>query len=254
MNDKFNRKNREDSFSPYPFRSREQIRETLQRFISVPSRPFSQGPDPITGFWLLHNSRWPYMRLDIEFDPRALLSEAETLLQSGVHHLQNGSFDWLTFPILDNRGFTINDSVDLLESLYDMEKFSFSEGSHENLLAWKLALSLPLEKILAVQYFVLKPGGIIIPHADTDDQGLTRFNFCLTQPLKAYTYFECAEMVPYVEGSCFIFDPSVKHAAVNDSAEPRYYLQVSGMFGYRIAEMYKLLEASYRKYYTAKAV
>lgn len=194
------------------------------------------------------------MRLDIEFNPKALLPEAERLLQNGVHHLQNGSHDWLTFPILDNRGFTINDSVDLLESLYDMEKFGFSEGSDENLLAWKLAQSLPLEKILAVQYFVLKPGGIIIPHADTDDQGLTRFNFCLTQPPNARTYFENAGVVPYTEDSCFIFDPSVKHAAVNDSAQPRYYLQVSGMFGYRIAEMYALLEMSYQKYYSAKVV
>jgi ectoine hydroxylase-related dioxygenase (phytanoyl-CoA dioxygenase family) len=119
-------------------------------------------------------------------------------------------------------------------------------------MAWQLAKNLPLEKILAVQYFVLKPGGLIIPHTDTIDRGLTRFHFCITQPQTAHTYFENYGTVPYEKGSCFIFDPSVKHAAINDSSEPRFYLQVSGVFGSRINEMYQLLENSLQQYYKVK--
>ena len=99
----------------------------------------------------------------------------------------------------------------------------------------ELVKRFPFKKFSRVRIMKIEPGGYIMPHNDTPNNGEYKrifgpMNIALTQPVRCDFIMEGIGILPFKPGEGFILDIGKNHCVINKSTLPRYHLIIHGQY------------------------
>jgi hypothetical protein len=206
--------------------------------------------------WLLNESDFGWLELDIEFDLDAW--KRETSAAKFVDHRGAEHPGWNSCAIhgIDadktgawtNYGYTREEDVP-----YKWTHISEHTPSIKSF--WE---QFPYERYRRIRFMQLEPGGRISPHSDApgrlpgeDNLDMLEFgvpiNVAIIHPDDCHMTLEGHGTVPFKEGKAFIINIRNVHSFVNNSNTPRIHLIAHGIPGNRKDDFVELIARSYRK-------
>jgi hypothetical protein len=206
--------------------------------------------------WLLNESNFGWLELDIEFDLDAWKREAS--VAQFVDHRGTEHPGWNSCAIhgidVDKTGAWTNYGYTREEDVpYKWTSISERTPSIKNF--WE---QFPYERYRRIRFMQLEPGGRISPHSDApgrlpgeDNLDMLDFgvpiNIAIIHPNDCNMHLEGHGTVPFAEGKAFIINIRNVHSFVNNSNTPRIHLIAHGIPGNRKDDFIELVARSYRK-------
>lgn len=198
---------------------------------SIPSKKeLSSGLD------IEKNAGIPYLdvtkNLPFSIPYEEMLKEAQALTDCFTLHHQNDHEGWCGLAI---KGLTsihtspmqfykpIYPKLDLKEDWTDICKLCPATHSFCN-----DTLSKYYEGFGKIRFFMLRPGGYIMPHRDQDKDFLGSYHIALNNPDNCIFAMENCGILPFQSGSSMILSLYRKHIVWNRSNENRFFLLVHG--------------------------
>jgi hypothetical protein len=206
--------------------------------------------------WLLNESDFGWLELDIKFDLDAW--KRETSAAQFVDHRGEEHPGWNSCAIhgidVDKTGAWTNYGYTREEDV-PYKWTSISEHTPSIKSFWE---QFPYERYRRIRFMQLEPGGRISPHSDApgrlpgeDNLDMLDFgvpiNIAIIHPDDCYMTLEGHGTVPFKEGKAFIINIRNVHSFVNNSNTPRIHLIAHGIPGKRKDEFVELIARSYRK-------
>lgn len=192
-------------------------------------------PDP----W---KEEWPYYPVKArDFNQRRVIDELEKVDKYFVPHRANdkqnsyGHSGW--------KALTLHGTAPHHTEYYDQYGFkSEEEANYQWTSVTKLCPYItemvkrfPYKKFGRVRIMKIDPGGYIMPHNDTPNNGEYKrifgpMNIALTQPVRCDFIMEGIGILPFKPGEGFMLDIGRNHCVINKSTLPRYHLIIHGEF------------------------
>lgn len=207
--------------------------------------------------WLLNESNFGWLELDINFDLNAW--KKETSAAQFVDHRGEEHPGWNSCAIhgidVDKTGAWTNYGDWTSEDQVPYKWTSISKHTPSIKKFWE---EFPYESYRRIRFMQLEPGGRISPHSDAPgrlpgEQGLDMLDFgvpiniAIIHPEDCYMTLEGHGTVPFKEGKAFIINIRNVHSFVNNSNTPRIHLIAHGIPGSCKDEFIELIARSYRK-------
>ena len=98
--------------------------------------------------------------------------------------------------------------------------------------------TLPYKQLYDVRFLLLKPGGYIYPHTDTQAMCLDPLNIAIHFPKNCFFKFRQFGYLPIKTGKGFVVNIGYEHSVLNLSKEQRLHLVIHGK---KSAQFYKEL-------------
>jgi len=179
----------------------------------------------VTSEWIINQSGFPYMKLDITIPTDVIHDEIKNIEQYFVEHRESYAEHqgWKGFCIHgksydatredqyynDNRPYTwTSEAIKYMPRTVDFFSNHWFGNTFQRLRVMKL-----------------EPGGHIFLHRDVAPPGrLYPVNISITQPEKCDFVFEDYGVVPFSKGDSYILNIANSHCVLNDSDYPRYHI------------------------------
>ena len=220
------------------------------------------GSDMDVASWLLNESNFGWLELDLDIDVSAWQNEASIATPYLVSHRESNNKGWNSCCIhgIDiaktgawtNYGYTNEEDVpykwtDLADQTPVITNF------------WKN--EFPSDHYRRVRFMEVQPGAGITPHSDMPgklpgEQNFDALNFgvpiniAVIHPSQCYMTLEGFGVVPFKPGKAFIINIRHFHSVVNLSSTPRIHV-IGHSYGYgtKKQEFASLVTRSYYKQY-----
>ena len=217
---------------------------------------FMNSSDYKLAHWLLNESNFGWLELDIEFDLDAW--KRETNAARFVDHRGAEHPGWNSCCIhgidVDKTGAWTNYGYTREEDV-PYKWTSISEHTPSIKKFWE---QFPYERYRRIRFMELEPSGMISPHSDAPgrlpgekDLDMLEFgvpiNVAIIHPEDCHMTLEGHGTVPFQEGKAFIINIRNVHSFVNNSSSNRIHLIAHGIPGKRKEEFVELIARSYRK-------
>ena len=208
--------------------------------------------------WLLNESEFGWLELDIKFDLDAWKREANAAQFVDHRGIEHPGWNSCAIHGIDvdktgawtNYGYTCEEDV-------PYKWTSISEHTPSIKSFWE---QFPYERYRRIRFMQLEPGGRISPHSDApgrlpgeDNLDMLDFgvpiNIAIIHPNDCNMHLEGHGTVPFAEGKAFIINIRNVHSFVNNSNTPRIHLIAHGIPGNRKDDFIELVARSYRKQY-----
>jgi hypothetical protein len=207
--------------------------------------------DEQLGNWIVYNSGWPYLPLDLPYAPyKEMLKEALALKDFFVIHRSPDSLGWRSLCIYGEEW----DKTDH----YTAYPENAGKQMHEIQYKWtKVADLCPVTTKYFKEEFVHTPGqrirfmwldpqGYILPHRDRKEHFLSPVNIALNNPNGCIFNMEGKGYVPFEEkGNSCLVDIGNLHSVWNNSNTPRIHIISHGstkpFFNKLVAQSFKKL-------------
>ena len=206
--------------------------------------------------WLLNESEFGWLELDIKFDLDAWKREANAAQFVDHRGIEHPGWNSCAIHGIDvdktgawtNYGYTREEDV-------PYKWTSISERTPSIKSFWE---QFPYERYRRIRFMQLEPGGRISPHSDApgrlpgeDNLDMLDFgvpiNIAIIHPNDCNMHLEGHGTVPFAEGKAFIINIRNVHSFVNNSNTPRIHLIAHGIPGNRKDDFIELVARSYRK-------
>jgi hypothetical protein len=227
---------------------------------SIPKPPNNISTDYEIANWLLNESDFGWLQLDINFDLDEWKKEAIANQSLLVPHRESDSHGWNGSCIhgidVGNTG-SWNTYGYTSESDVPYHWTSLSEKTPNITNFWK---QFPYERYRRIRFMEVVSDGYISPHSDMPGRlpGEQNFNalefgvpinVAIIHPKDCYMTLEGYGCVPFVEGRAFIINIRNYHSVINFSKQNRIHLIAHGIPGNRKEDFIELIARSYRKEY-----
>lgn len=224
----------------------------------MPALPNDVNTDYEIANWLLNESDFGWLELDIDIDLASW--KKETSAADFVDHRGNDHPGWNSCCIhgIDvektgawtNYGYSSEDEV-------PYKWTSISEKTPSIKKFWE---QFPYEKYRRIRFMELEPSGSISPHSDAPgrlpgekDVDMLEFgvpvNVAIIHPTECIMTLENYGKIPWAEGKAFIINIRNYHSVINFSNSSRIHLIAHGIPGKRKNDFIELIARSYRKQY-----
>ena len=226
----------------------------------LPGLPDNINTDFELANWLLNQSNFGWLELDIKFDVSSWKTEAELSRSCLVPHRESSSSGWNSACIhgIDikstgawtNYGFTNEDDV-------PYKWTGLSEITPSIKEFWK---QFPYDQYRRIRFMELEPNGYINPHSDAPGKlpGEENFdalkfgvpvNIAINHPEDCHMTLEGYGEIPFKDGKAFIINIRNYHSVINFSNTPRIHLIAHGKLDKKLDSFVELVARSYRKQY-----
>ncbi len=211
-------------------------------------RPIQPMPATASGFELAYISKWPYLRLEGEFNvPQKLINyfnaNQDLFCVDKISH----NSGWSYVAVVGDLDFTFLDAAALSLKSRHVE----IKTRPDVLEKWpefsQLIANLPFD-VVSAAVFALQPGTSIAVHTDKYMYGIDKLLIPLNKPKDAFFAFYHHGMVPLQTGNIYAIDASHFHYAVNRSNEIRYHLIIRGCFEKKLSTYFECLKNGFDKY------
>lgn len=211
--------------------------------------------------WLLNESNFGWLELDIDIDVEQWKSEALNATPYFVHHREDESEGWNSCCIhgidVDKTGAWTNYGyTNEADVPYRWTKLADQSPTIKNF--WN---QFPTDHYRRIRYMELEPNSAITPHSDMPGRlpGEQNFNaldfgvpinIAVVHPENCHMVLEGYGVVPFKEGKAFIINIRNYHSVINFSHRPRIHV-IGHSFGYgsKKEEFADLIARSYAKQY-----
>lgn len=198
--------------------------------------------------WILHNSKIPYLPVELDGPWADILREAQQLEYMFVEHRGGDSQGWSSL-CLHGLGATKTDATFTYPEYKDIPDeqlpFKWTEIAELCPVATEFFKhKFPYERYERLRFMRLAPGGYIKAHTDSNKFSPTAVNISLNNPVGCAMVQEGIGAVPFSStGGAMMFNTSYRHSVWNQSNEPRYHMIVHGRWNHRwsnaIVQSYK---------------
>ena len=227
---------------------------------ALPQPPRSDLTDYELASWLLNDSDFAWLELDVEIDLESWKNEILNCTSHLVNHRESESQGW--------RGACIH-GIDV-EATGTWTRYGYS---NENDVPYKWTAiadkcksikefwtNFPYDSYRRIRIMAVEPGGHINPHSDRPGKlpGEENFdalkfgvpiNLAVIHPNDCHLTLANHGCVPFTEGKAFIINIRNYHSVVNFSNTTRYHIIAHGRLDKRINEFVELVARSFRKQY-----
>ena len=133
--------------------------------------------------------------------------------------------DWLAHTLY---GYGENKTLSYLEYRNTPLKRHWSQSIRHFPKTRAFIKELPYTQLYDVRFLLLKPGGYIYPHKDTQSMCLDPLNIAIHFPNNCYFKFKEFGYLPISTGKGFIINIGYEHSVLNLSKESRLHLVIHG--------------------------
>lgn len=223
----------------------------------MPPLPSNVKNDLEIASWLLNESDFKWLELDISFDLKQW--KLETNAAKFVSHRGEMHPGWNSSCIhgidVHKTGAWTNYGDWKDESEVPYKWTSISEHTPNIKEFWS---NFPYESYRRIRFMELEPNGTIQPHSDAPgrlpgETGIDMLEFgvpiniAIIHPNNCYMTLENSGIVPFVEGKAFIINIRNYHSFINFSSSTRIHLIAHGKPGTKKDKFAKLIADSYFK-------
>ena len=202
--------------------------------------------------WVIHKSKLPWLKLDIDIPHQEMLAEASKLKDMFVGHRTadgGGGYShkgWRSLCIHGLSATKTNHFVNYGFKSNDEAPYKWTEISELCPVTTDFFKNkFPYSRYHRLRFMLLDPDGYITPHKDMDINRLSPINIALSHPegckmkMKGHKGY-----LPFAPGKSLLLDVGNTHAVYNNSDEDRYHIIVHGKI---TKEFKELVERSYAK-------
>lgn len=226
--------------------------------LPLPPAPAANLNDYELSDWLLNQSDFGWLELDIEID--ILSWKLESHHARYVDHRGEDHPGWNSCCI---HGISADKTEAWRNYGYTDEKqvpYQWTEISEQTPTIKDFWMQFPYENYRRIRFMQLKAGSTISPHSDAPgrlpgEKNLNMLEFgvpinvAITHPKECFMTLEGHGVVPWQEGKAYIINIRNYHSVINFSNTERIHLIAHGIPGNRIDNFVKLVARSYRKNY-----
>ena len=151
------------------------------------------------------------------------------------HDRGNLNKGWLAHTLY---GYGENKTLSYLEYRNTTLKRHWSQSIKSLPKTHAFIKSLPYKQLYDIRFLMLKPGGYIHPHTDTQVMCLDPLNIAIHFPKNCFFKFEKFGYLPIKTGKGFVINIGYEHSVLNLSKESRLHLVIHGR---KDPEFYKRL-------------
>lgn len=178
--------------------------------------------------WIITQSGWPYLKLDIEVPYADILSEAEEVKELRVKHRVDDT--WSSY---NHEGWSslclYGAGPEITYQTNDALNWTIIADKCPKTVEWIKKYWQITNTTGRIRFMWLKPQGYILPHNDRDQSGLYETNIAITQPGGCCFRFLDYGTVPFTQGSAYALDISKRHMVYNNSDQERLHIIVHSL-------------------------
>lgn len=208
-------------------------------------------PEKFDFNWVMYQSRWPWLELDLHVPHEAMFTEAMSLQTQYCAHRYSDRHHgyrhegWYSLCV-HGLGAQKTESFHAYGFSSEEEAgYQWTEIAPQCPATIAFVKSLPFEKLNRVRFMLLAPGGYIHPHRDQNDHSFYPINIAINHPQDCHFAMEGMGLVPFQPGKAFLMNLAYTHSVYNGSNFPRIHMIVHGHPGDRYDEYGKLVRKSF---------
>lgn len=203
--------------------------------------------------WVMYQSKWPWLELDLQIPHHEMLKEAMALKDEFHPHRFNDAhrgynhFNWKSICI---HGIDAAKTENFHAYGFKSQEeagYGWTEIAARCPVTVNFLKTLPFEKFNRVRFMLLEPGGYIYPHHDQTDFSFYPINIALNNPKGCNLAMEGKGILPFQPGKAFIMNLAYTHCVFNNSNEPRIHMIIHATTGDKIMDHKKMIERSFLK-------
>lgn len=173
-----------------------------------------------------------YLKLDIPFDHKLMLAEAQALRHRFIPHRYDESSHrgWASLSLYGlHESKTENwDEYGYASGADAAKDFVWTDAAKECPTIMNFLLnSFPCKKYGRVRLMLLEPGGWIGMHSDGKMKFVENVNVALNNPLGCKWLWNNGQELIMAPGSMYAMNLSYQHSVVNESDEDRFHLIIA---------------------------
>jgi quercetin dioxygenase-like cupin family protein len=169
-----------------------------------------------------------YLKLDLEVSHEEIHKEVKALHEKFIEYRGNDSVGWYSLPIIGKSSTEANSWQSYFESaaaaIPYMKLTDIAEQCPVT-VNW-LKNVYPSKMYARVRFMLLKAGGIIQFHKDTEHMILGATNIAITNPKGCAWHWRDGETLEFSPGDAYAMNIGYEHSIRNDSQEDRYHIIV----------------------------
>ena len=169
-----------------------------------------------------------YLKLDIPVPYEDIRKEAELLKDRFIEYRGKDSNGWLSLPIIGKSSSEPNSWQSYFTSAADAIPYMKPTDMAERCpvtLGW-LNTVYPSKMYARVRFMLLKPGGVVDFHRDTEHMVLGATNVAITNPKGCAWHWKDGESLEFTPGDAYAMNIGYEHSIRNNSQEDRYHIIV----------------------------
>lgn len=210
-------------------------------------------PEKFDYDWVMYQSRWPWLELDLDIPHEEMFKEALALKDRFVLHRWNdqsrGYFhhNWKSISI---HGIDSQKTENFHAYGYKSQEeapYNWTEIADQCPVTINFLKTLPFAKKNRIRFMLLEPGGYIHPHRDQEDFSFYPINIALNNPQGCRFAMEGKGVLPFRPGKGFMMNLAYTHCVFNDSNEPRIHMIIHASAEEYIEQHKILVEKSFNK-------
>ena len=206
--------------------------------------------------WIIEESRLCWLKLEIKFPYEKILAEAKAMRSFFVPHKfkqESSVYDQFNFKnwfSLCIHGISPSYTNHYANYGYKSNKetpYRWTEIADQCPNTYNFLKNIyPCNDYYRIRFMLLEPEGFIGPHSNETNSKLAPVNIALNHPKNCVMKFAKHGIIPFKDGTAFLIDEGIAHAAYNKSNEDRYHMIIHG--NYKNNKKWKqLVENSYQK-------
>jgi len=226
----------------------------------LPTPPKENLTDFELASWLLNESDFAWLELDISFDLNLWKKEILSSTNYLVNHRESTSKGWRSACI---HGIDISSTGAWTNYGYSKEEdvpYKWTSIADQCSNIKEFWSKFPYDSYRRIRIMEVEPKGYINPHSDRPGKlpGEENFdalkfgvpiNVAVIHPNDCYMSLDNLGCVPFKEGKAFIINIRNYHSVVNFSNQSRYHIIAHGKLDKKINEFTELVARSFKKQY-----
>jgi len=210
-------------------------------------------PERFSYDWVMYQSRWPWLELDLEVPFEEMFQEATALKDKFVSHRFNDAHrgykhhNWRSVCLHGIDAFKTENFHAYGFRSQEEAPYGWTEIASHCPVSVRFIKSLPFENLYRVRFMWLGPGGYIHPHRDQEDFSFYPINIALNNPEGCNFVMDGKGILPFAPGKAFHMNLAYTHSVFNDSQEPRIHMIIHAAPGAKKPKHEELLRRSYDK-------
>ena len=186
----------------------------------------------------LANSRCAWVKMNYEIPAEDILVEFKRIQHLLVNHRSDYSYGWQSLT-LHGHNLHWTEAIDRYPGYEDQIDSNFdyhwTELAKECPSTTRFISSLPYSKLHRVRFMLLRKGGYIRFHRDTEKLTLSPLNISINNPKNCSfivydNILDIEKLIPFENGTSFHVNIGLRHAVFNNANEDRLHIIVHGNY------------------------